>query len=347
MNHTLVGKSYLSTEDLGPSGLSDLLNFALDCKTNPDLLGKPLSGKSIGLLFFNSSLRTRTSMMVAVEQLGGHSVVLDVSGGVWKLETRDGVIMNSDEPEHIKEAIPVLSRYVDLLGVRCFSSLIDHKKDREDAIIRDIARYATVPVINLESELHHPCQSLADMMTIREKIGGISGKKIVLSWAPHPKPLPMAVANSFVLATCQLGADLWITNPPQYDLDPVLLNRWKGIADTTGGKVTQCSDQNEAFQDANIIYAKSWGSIELYGRWEEEKEYRSQLDSWMIDQNKMQLTNSAWFMHCLPVRRGVVVSDEVIDGPSSCVVDQAENRLHGQKSILSAMVQDRFKIKGS
>ena len=331
-------RSFLTTGDLSAPLLGQLVEQALLGKSDPAYFGQPLLGKTVGLLFFNASLRTRTSMAVAIQKLGGHAMILDVAAGVWKLETEDGVVMAGDKPEHIKEAIPVLSRYVDMLGVRCFSDLENYQKDRYDPLIKVISQYATVPVINLESAMHHPCQALADMMTIKEKLGDISGQKIVLSWAPHPKPLPMAVANSFVLSACQLGADLHITNPKGFDLDQESIATWRSLSEKAGGRLTQSHDQKDAFKDAKIVYAKSWGALDYYGRWPLEAAQRQTHTSWTVDQEKMDLTSEAWFMHCLPVRRNVVVTDEVIDGPRSCVIDQAENRLHGQKAVLAATI---------
>jgi N-acetylornithine carbamoyltransferase len=334
----LKGKSYLTTTDLSTEGFKRLIDIALEGKQNPQIFGKPLLGKSVGLLFFNASLRTRASMAIAIHQLGGYPLILDVSKGVWNLETEDGAIMLGDRPEHIKEAIPVLSSYVDLIGVRCFSKLEDFKKDRTDPLIQKIAEYATVPLINLESAMHHPCQALSDMMTIKEKLGGVKGQKIVLTWAPHPNPLPMAVANSFALATSQLGADLWLANPEEYDLDPELVNNCKMLTEEAGGTLTQTHDQITAFKGAKIIYAKSWGALSYYGRWQEESPRREALSSWLVDNKKMAHTAEAWFMHCLPVRRNIVVSDEVIDGKNSCVIQEAENRLHGQRAVLAALM---------
>ena len=334
----LKGKSYLSTADLSSEVFSALIDLAIEGKKDKGFFGKPLAGKSVGLLFFNSSLRTRTSMAVAVHDLGGHAMVLDVSSSMWKLETRDGVVMSSDKPEHIKEAIGVLSSYVDIIGVRCFSDLTDYKKDRDDPLIRSIEKHSFVPVINLESAMHHPCQSLADMMTIKEKIGAIKGQKVVLSWAPHPKPLPLAVANSFALASCQSGADLHIVNPKGYDLDEGFLAQWRKIAISRGGNLTQSHNQEEAFSGAKIVYAKSWGSLAYYGQMQEEEKRRAHLGHWTIDKDKMARTDGAYFMHCLPVRRNVVVTDEVIDSKSSVVISQAANRLYGQKAVLAAMM---------
>ena len=337
MHHQTEKFSFLRTDALDKGAFSELIEKTLSGKKQKGFFGSPLNGKTVGLLFFNSSLRTRTSMIVAVKDLGGNPLVLDVGSGTWSLETEDGVVMDGASPEHIKEAIPVLSRYVDVLGVRCFAGLTDYERDRDDALIQKINELSSVPVINLESAMHHPCQSLADVVTISERLGSIKGKKIVLSWAPHPKPLPMAVANSFAIACSQLGANLCIANPDGFDLDATILEKCERLALKSGGKMLVTHNQREALEGARIIYAKSWGSKDFYGDWDREKALREASSSWIISQKKMLMTDEAFFMHCLPVRRNVVVSDEVLDSSRSLVLEQAENRLHAQKAILSML----------
>lgn len=266
-------------------------------------------------------------------------MILDVSSGVWSLEVEDDVIMDGKNPEHIKEAIPVLSRYVDILGIRCFPAMSSYEVDRQDKVLKDIASYATVPVINLESATHHPCQALADMMTIKENHGDPKGKKVVLTWAPHIKPLPTAVPNSFALAACQMGANLVVAAPPGYELDAGFVAEWGQIACDQGGSLTQTSDQQAALTGADVVYAKSWGAIPHWGNPDADMALRAGLSGWKISETAMALTNGASFLHCLPVRRNVVVDDGVLDGPWSKVLDQAENRLHGQKAVLSSIVR--------
>ena len=301
------------------------------------MLGQPLLGKSVGLVFFNSSLRTRASMAVAVQKLGGYPLIMDVGGGVWSLETQMGVEMTGDRPEHIKEAIPVLSRYVDLIGVRCFANFKDYAEDRRDDIISSIKELATVPVINLESAMHHPCQAVADMMTIQEKLGQVKGKKVVLSWAPHPKRLPMAVPNSFALAASQMGAHVVVACPKSFELDPEFVKHWGALAKQEGGSFEQTNLQEDAMNGADVVYAKSWGCIAAYES--PVNSFSEELKNWRIDEDKMQRTNQGIFMHCLPVRRNVVVTDGVLDGSRSVVIDQAENRLHGQKAVLAKIAR--------
>ena len=335
-----MNSHFLYTSDLSSSAFSGLVEAGLQGKSDSRHFGQPLAGKSVALVFFNASLRTRTSMAVAVNSLGGFPVILDVSGGVWNLEVEDGVTMLGDKPEHIKEAIPVISRYVDLIGVRCFPKMESYETDRTDPVLSEISKYSEVPVINLESAIHHPCQAVADMMTIREKLGEVKNKKILLTWAPHPKPLPQAVPNSFALAACQMGADLVVASPEGFELDPSFMASWRQIAIDNGGSLTQTNDQNLGLDGAEVVYAKSWGSISCWGNADKDKSLRSSLGDWMVSMADMERTRKALFMHCLPVRRNVVVADEVLDSPYSCVVDQAENRLHGQKAIINHLMGD-------
>lgn len=330
-------KDFLKTSDLGLAELDRLTESAFDSKRGRRT-EKPLDGKSIALVFFNPSLRTRASMQVGIFELGGNPVILEPGGTSWTLEHREGAVMDADKTEHLKEFVRVLERYVSAIGVRTFAELKDWDLERTDPILNAFSRYASVPVINLESAMHHPCQAMADMMTIREKLGK-KKRKVLLTWAWHPKPLPMAVANSFALAAAQFGHDLRIAHPTGYELDDQLLNEIESLARASGGSVEFTTNVNEAFDDVEVVYAKSWGSKQFYGALETEMAFRSDMrQSWIVDAEKMGKTNDAIFMHCLPVRRNVVVTDEVIDGKNSVVIDEAENRLHIQKAILARII---------
>jgi len=317
----------LNTIGMSPEQIEQLLESALRFKRGEDV-SKPLAGKSVALVFFNPSLRTRASMQVGIYELGGNAVVLEPGGTSWTLEHRVGVVMDSDKTEHVAEFVRVLERYCVAIGVRTFAALKNWEEERTDPILNAFAQYASVPIINLESAMHHPCQSLADMLTFREKLG-TSRKRVVLTWAWHPKPLPMAVPNSFALAAVQMGHDLVIAHPPGYDLDEELI-------ETLGPNVEITNDVDAAFTGADVIYAKSWGSKQFYGNTDQDIATRAQYRSkWIVDEEKMSRTNNAIFMHCLPVRRNVIVTDAVIDSPASVVIDEAENRLHVQKAILA------------
>jgi N-acetylornithine carbamoyltransferase len=290
------------------------------------------------LVFFNPSLRTRASMQVGIYELGGNAVVLEPGGTSWTLEHRDSAVMDGDKTEHVAEFVRVLERYCVAIGVRTFAALKNLPEERTDPVLNAFARYASVPIINLESAMHHPCQSLADMLTIREKLG-VGKKRVVLTWAWHPKPLPMAVPNSFGLAAVQMGHDLVIAHPQGYELDEELMETSRQIAATAGGSLEITNDINAAFSGAEVIYAKSWGAKQFYGNTNQDiaarAPYRRQ---WIVDKEKMSRTNNAIFMHCLPVRRNVIVTDEVIDSAASVVIDEAENRLHVQKAIMAKLL---------
>jgi len=299
---------------------------------------KPLAGRSVALVFFNPSLRTRASMQIGAYELGGNAVVLEPGGTSWTLEHREGAVMDADKTEHVAEFVRVLGRYCAAIGVRTFAALRNWEEERADPILNAFARYSEVPIINLESAMHHPCQAMADMMTIREKLGE-GRKKVLLTWAWHPKPLPMAVPNSFALAAAQMGHDLVIAHPQGYELDDELMDTVRQKAIAEGSSVTISHQSDEAFAGAKVVYAKSWGSKTFYGAAEKDIAEREQYrGKWIVNEQKMARTNSAIFMHCLPVRRNVIVTDGVIDSPSSVVVDEAENRLHVQKAILATLL---------
>ena len=330
-------RHFLTTADWTREELEGLLDAAARFKRGEDT-SRPLAGRSVALVFFNPSLRTRASMQVGVYELGGNAVVLEPGGTSWTLEHREGVVMDGDKTEHVREFVRVLGRYCAGLGVRTFAALKDWKEERRDPVLAAFARHSEVPVVNLESAMHHPCQALADMMTVREKLGA-GRKKVLLTWAWHPKPLPMAVPNSFALAAAQMGHDLTIAHPPGYELDEDLIREIQGRAFDAGATVTVTHDAEEAFDGAQVVYAKSWGSREFYGSPEADVEERAPYrGEWIVDAEKMARADGAVFMHCLPVRRNCIVTDGVLDSPASVVIDEAENRLHVQKAILTELV---------
>ncbi|MCB0551775.1 MAG: N-acetylornithine carbamoyltransferase [Phaeodactylibacter sp.] len=275
---------------------------------------------TIALLFFNPSLRTRLSTQKAAIELG--LSVMDYNAGQgWQLEFEDGAVMNMDKAEHIREAAAVISQYADIIGIRTFPGLKDREQDYSDYILRQFQRYARVPVVSLESAIRHPLQSLADWVTI-EEYRPAHRPKVVLSWAPHPRALPQAVANSFLEWMKLADVELVLTHPPGYELAEEF---------TRGVSVTH--DQNETFEGADFIYAKNWSSYQDYGR------ILSQDAAWMITPEKMALTNNGKFMHCLPVRRNVVVADAVLDGPNSLVIEQANNRTYAAMAVLKSILE--------
>ena len=329
--------NFLTTANYSHAELDQLIESALRFKQGADQ-SKPLSGKSVSLVFFNPSLRTRASMQIGIHQLGGNAVVLEPGGTSWTLEHRDGVVMDGDKTEHVAEFVRVLGRYSGAIGVRTFAALRNWDEERTDPVLNAFAKYSEVPIINLESAMHHPCQAMADMMTIREKLGA-GRKRVLLTWAWHPKPLPMAVPNSFALAAAQMGHDLMIAHPKGYELDDDLMTQIQGQAAGAGGSVKTINDVDEAFAGADVVYAKSWGSKNFYGAPEQDIAERAQYrEKWIVDEAKMARTNKAIFMHCLPVRRNVIVTDGVIDSAASVVLDEAENRLHVQTAIMTRLL---------
>jgi len=339
-------KHFYNTADFPQEEIIKLINLALDLKANKQLIS--LIGKSVAMLFFNPSLRTRVSFVVAMQKLGGLALDLPIKeGGSYTFEFENGVRMDKNTIEHVKEAAGVLSRYCDGIAIRA-SELITTSKDsvevagwseaKKDKVIKAFMDYSTVPVINMESNLYHPCQGLGDAMTIKEKLGNTKGKKYVLTWVYHPKALPMATPHSEILSACDLGMDVVAAHPKEWDLDSEIIEIIEQRVKDSGGSISITNDMEKAFEDANIICAKSWGALKYYGNWNEEKKLRENLKHWIVDKEKMETTNDGYFMHCLPVRRNVEVTDEVIDGKNSIMLDQAENRLWAQMAILAKLM---------
>ena len=331
-------RHFLTTRDLSTEDFEALLSRGGEFRRGAT--SAALSGRQVGLVFFNPSLRTRVSMEIAVSKLGGTPVTLSVGGDAWAMEYEEGVVMDGAAAEHVREGAGVLGRYCDLLGVRSFPLGKDYAKDRAEPVLSAFAKHSGVPVVNLESPLDHPCQAMADAMTIRGRLGSTRGRRALLTWAYHPKALPMAVPNSFVLGSSRLGVDLVVARPEGYDLDPEILDRARKNSRASGGSVTVTDDPDAGYEGAEIVYAKSWGALADYGRPDAEAERRSRLRGWRVTESRMARGKNAAFMHCLPVRRNVVVDDAVLDGPRSIVLDEAENRLYAQQAILEWMAKE-------
>jgi N-succinyl-L-ornithine transcarbamylase len=313
-------KHFINLNDV--SDVKELVLEGLHQKANPlanQTLGK---NKTIGLIFFNSSLRTRISTQKAAINLGMDVIVMNVGSDSWQLEFEDGVIMDQGKAEHIKEAAAVLGQYCDIIGVRAFAEFKSREDDYREIVLESFRKYAGVPIVNLESATRHPCQSLADLITI-EELKTRTRPKVVLTWVPHFKALPQAVANSFAEWVNETDYDFVITHPEGYDLAPQFVKN---------AKVTY--SQEEAFADADFIYAKNWSSYLQYGQ------VLSQDPDWRITPEKMALTHNANFMHCLPVRRGLKVADEVLDSPQSAVIQQAGNRVWSVQAALKKILEE-------
>lgn len=330
-------RHFLSTQDFTRAEIEELLEAALRFKEEP-LQGR-LRDRTIALVFFNPSLRTRASFEIGIRQLGGGAVVLEPGKGSWPIEFEDGVVMDGEAEEHVHEVARVLSRYADLIGVRAFPKFQRWEDDREDRALQGFARYATVPVINMET-ITHPCQELALAMAMKERLGSLEGKRFLCTWTYHPRPLNTAVANSAVLIASKLGMDVTLLCPTEeYLLDPRYLDAARQNAAAAGRSFRVSHDPDEAYRGADVVYAKSWGAIPYFGRWEAEKPIRDRYKGFIVDERKMALTPDALFSHCLPVRRNVKVTDGVIDSPRSMVIDEAENRLHVQKAVMDMLVR--------
>lgn len=314
-------KTYTNVKDLGDLNIA--LKEAFEVKNNPykwDTLGK---NKTLLMVFFNSSLRTRLSTQKAGMNLGMNTIVLDINQGAWKLETERGVVMDGDKSEHLLEAIPVMGCYCDIIGVRSFARFESKQFDYEDTILNQFIKYSGKPVFSMEAATGHPLQAFADLITI-EQYKKTDRPKVVLTWAPHPKALPQAVPNSFADFMNEANVDFVITHPKGYELAPQFVRE---------AKVEY--DQRKAFLGADFIYAKNWSAYEdpNYGK------IISSDPSWTVDTEKMALTNNAYFMHCLPVRRNMIVTDDVIESPQSIVIPEAANREVSAQTVLKRMLE--------
>ena len=288
----------------------------------------------------NPSLRTLASMEAGVAQLGGRTFLIQPGAGSWKLETREGAVMDGDAVEHVREAIPVLAEYGDALAVRCFAEGRDLETDLKDGIIRAMAALCPKPFISLESALAHPCQALADWKTLEDLEIPRQGGRFVLSWAWHPKPLAYAVPASALDMAVRRGMEVTVLRPEGYSLPSEVMRAALALGAETGATLRETSDRREALEGAHVLYVKSWARPDLYGRPEEETRARASLrDAWCVREGWFDSARSdARVMHCLPVRRNVKIADEVLDGPRSVVVKQAGNRLHAQKALLVEML---------
>ncbi|MEY4987516.1 MAG: N-succinylornithine carbamoyltransferase [Bacteroidota bacterium] len=306
--------------------IDKLVNEALLMKKMPYAdkhLGK---NKTMGLLFFNSSLRTRLSTQKAAQNLGMDVMVMNVGADSWQLEMNEGVIMNSDKAEHVSEAAAVIGQYCDIVGVRSFPGLVDREYDYSEMVLKQFMKFTGKPIVSLESATRHPLQSLTDLITITE-FKTVERPKVVLTWAPHVKALPQCVPNSFAEWMNIANVDFTIAHPKGYELAPEF-----------SGNAKICYDPKEAFEGADFIYAKNWSSYEDYGK------ILSSDPAWTVSEEKMKLTNNAKFMHCLPVRRNVVVDDAVIDSANSIVVQQAGNRVWAAQTVLKEILLTQMRV---
>jgi N-succinyl-L-ornithine transcarbamylase len=316
-------KNFISVKDV--SDIPALVKDALELKKNPFAFSDLGKNKTLGLIFLNPSLRTRLSTQKAALNMGMNVMVMNMDKEGWALETQDGVIMNHNTVEHIREAAAVMGEYCDIIGVRSFPRLVDQHEDYSEDFFNKFMKYAGVPIVSLESATLHPLQSLADLVTI-EETKTKARPKVVLTWAPHIKALPQAVANSFAEWMVKSDVDFVITHPEGYEL-----------AKEFTGNATIEYNQDKALAGADYIYIKNWSSYEDYGK------VLSMDSHWMITNEKLKLTDNAQVMHCLPVRRGIELSDEILDGPNSLVIQEASNRVWAAQAVLKKMLETNFK----
>ena len=329
-------RHFLTTADWSREEIGALLDDARALRERPRQ-GR-CEGKTAAFVFFNPSLRTRTSFQVGFAQLGGTPVVLDAAG-TWPLEYTDGAVMDGAPEEHAKEAARVLSRYVDLIGIRAFPKFEDWRAEREDPLLSAFAEHATVPIVNMET-IVHPCQELAMLMAMQDAHGDLARKKIVLTWTYHPKPLNTAVMNSALLATTKMGMDVTLLIPSEaYALDDKFMEPASGYAAENGMALNVEYNIERAYAGADAVYAKSWGRLDQIGLPMEQRLTPDHLRRFMVDEAKMALTNDATFSHCLPMRRNVKATDGVADGARSLIIEEAENRLHVQKAVMGKLLE--------
>jgi N-acetylornithine carbamoyltransferase len=330
-------KAFNDLADFSHGQISTLLELANRLDENPE--PQALSGKVLALLFLSPSLRTLASFQAAMTRLGGGAFVISPEMSIHGLETRPGIVMDGVAAEHIREAVPVIASYGDAIGIRAFAERKDLQKDIADTEFHDLIGLINTPYINMESAMNHPCQNLADWKTMDDLGIPANGGKFVLSWAFHPKALPLAVPASTLQMAAQRGMDVTVLRPEGFALPEQVMTKAGNAAAASGGSIRETDDRREAMQGAHVIYAKSWSSTAHYGDNIADKKHREQYVDWCVDEPWFKpATTDCRFMHCLPVRRGVVVSEAVLDGPRSVVIHEARNRMLAQMAVLHQML---------
>jgi ornithine carbamoyltransferase len=330
-------KRFLDLADFERAEISALLQLARRLETSPE--PRALAGKILGLLFFNPSLRTLASMQAGMARLGGTSFVITPGQGTWQLETKLGAVMNGVAAEHVREGIPVLASYCDALGIRAFADGKDLAFDLAETNFTAMAELVDKPLINLESAMNHPCQALADWKTM-DDFQVPRGARFVLSWAYHPRPLPLAVPAATVHMAAMRGMEVVVARPEGYALPPAVMDKARRAAAASGGSVQETSDVRQALEGAHIVYAKEWGSTQHYGDVPGDAKLRAELLHWCVRNDWFARTApDCRLMHCLPVRRNTAIADEVLDGPRSIVQREAFNRLVVQTAVLYQMLK--------
>ena len=329
-------KNFITTQNWSRSELQDIINFSIELKNNP--YQPLLKNKSVALLFLNPSMRTKTSFEIGISELSGAAVLLQPGKDAWSIEFEENIVMDGETEEHVKEVAQVLSSYCDCIAIRAFPKFINWNQERGDSVINSFAKYSTVPVVNMET-IEHPCQELAHILTMQEHYGDLQGKNYLLTWTYHPKPLNTAVANSSLLIASKFGMNVKLLCPSEeYHLDDRYINAAKENCSLENTDFEISYDIQSAYSNADIVYAKSWGSLSYYGKPDEQASLNCKYKHFIVDELKMSLTNNAVFSHCLPLRRNVKATDEVMDADYCLAVNEAANRKHVQKSMLSKIL---------
>jgi len=331
-----IMKNFITTQNWSRSELQDIVDFAIELKNKPH---QPLlKNKSIAMLFFNPSLRTKTSFEVGINELSGTAIILQPGKDAWPIEFEENIVMDGNAEEHVKEVAQVLSSYCDCIAIRAFPQFMDWDYDRTDSVINSFAKYASVPVVNMET-IEHPCQELAHILTLQEHYGDLQGKDYLLTWTYHPKPLNTAVANSSLMIASKFGMNVKLLCPSEdYHLDDRYLIAAKKNCESEGTSFEVSYDIDSAYSNVDIVYAKSWGSLQHYGKPDDQMASNNKYKHFIVDESKMSLTDNAVFSHCLPLRRNVKATDGVMDAEYCIAVQEAANRKHVQKSMLSKIL---------
>jgi len=331
-----IMKNFITTQNWSRSELQDIVDFAIELKNKPH---QPLlKNKSIAMLFFNPSLRTKTSFEVGINELSGTAIILQPGKDAWPIEFEENIVMDGNAEEHVKEVAQVLSSYCDCIAIRAFPQFMDWDYDRTDSVINSFAKYASVPVVNMET-IEHPCQELAHILTLQEHYGDLQGKDYLLTWTYHPKPLNTAVANSSLMIASKFGMNVKLLCPSEdYHLDDRYLIAAKKNCESEGTSFEVSYDIDSAYSNVDIVYAKSWGSLQHYGKPDDQMASNNKYKYFIVDESKMSLTDNAVFSHCLPLRRNVKATDGVMDADYCIAVQEAANRKHVQKSMLSKIL---------
>lgn len=300
--------------------------------------GSPLRGRSLAMVFFDPSLRTRASFSIAFSSLGGTVIDMVAGRDLWVLEMREGAVMDDLADEHVQDAASVLSEYADIIAIRALGQEGDWARDRRDRVIVSFQKHASVPIFNMESVLDHPCQAWGDALTLEEEFGELAGRKLTLAWTYHPKARPLAVPHGVSMMACKLGMDLTLSHPEGFPLDARVQQSLRHTAALSGGSIRSVAALDDAVAEADVVYAASWGSIDRHGSAERERALRDQYRDRRITQACMEATNGARFMHAMPIRRNVEVDDAVVDATGSLVLRQAANRLHIQRALFQEVL---------